>query len=37
LLNLSKSNSRELLMIDIVLAKYFASPTIYGIVDPCEL
>ena len=37
LLNLSKSNSRELLMIDIVLARYSASPTIYGTADPCEL
>jgi len=30
LLNLLKSNSRELLMIDIVLARYSSSPTIYG-------
>jgi len=36
-LNLSKSDSRELLMIGIVLTKYSASPTIYGTVDPCEL
>jgi len=35
--SLSKSKSRELLMIDIVLARYSASTTIYGIVDPCEL
>jgi len=37
LLNLSKSNSRELLMIGIVLARYSASPTIYGTVEPREL
>jgi len=37
LLNLSKRNSRELLMIGIVLARYSASSTIYGTVDPCEL
>jgi len=37
LLKLSKSNSRELLMISIALARYSASPTIYGTVDPCEL
>jgi len=37
--NLSKSNSRELLMIGIVLVRYFASPTIYETedLDPCEL
>jgi len=37
LLNLSKSYSRELLIIDIELARYSANPTIYGTVDPCEL
>jgi len=36
LLNLSKSNSKELSMIGIVLARYSASPTIYGTVDPWE-
>jgi len=36
-LNLLKNNSRELLMIGILLARYSASPTIYGTVDPCEL
>jgi len=34
LINLSKSNSWEQLMIGIVLARYFTSPTIYGTVDP---
>jgi len=37
LLNISKSNSKELLMIGIVLARYSSSPIIYGTVDPCEL
>ena len=37
LLNISKSNSRELLMIGIVSVRYSSSPTIYGTVDPCEL
>ena len=37
LLNLSKSNSRELLMIGIVLTRYLACTTIYGTLEPCEL
>jgi len=37
LLNLSKSNSRELLIIGIVLARYSTNHTIYGTVYPFKL